>query len=37
RTRLATNRELVERVLVIGKALGRRPHTPHEARARIGP
>jgi len=37
RTRLATNRELVERVLVIGKALGRRPHTPHAARVRLGP
>jgi uncharacterized protein (DUF849 family) len=36
RTRLATNRELVERILVIGQAMGRRPYTPAEARERLG-
>jgi len=36
RTRLATNRELVTRVLEIGAALGRRPMTPAELRTRIG-
>ncbi|MBP6875213.1 MAG: 3-keto-5-aminohexanoate cleavage protein [Candidatus Eisenbacteria bacterium] len=36
RTRLATNRELVERVLTIGRAMGRRPCTAQEARALLG-
>jgi uncharacterized protein (DUF849 family) len=33
RTRLATNRELVERILLIAKAMGRKPYTCAEARA----
>ncbi|MFH1143685.1 MAG: 3-keto-5-aminohexanoate cleavage protein [Candidatus Eisenbacteria bacterium] len=36
RTRLATNSELVERVLVIGRAMGRRPYATGEARAVLG-
>jgi 3-keto-5-aminohexanoate cleavage enzyme len=36
RTRLATNRELVERVLSIAKALGRTPYTQSEARELLG-
>jgi uncharacterized protein (DUF849 family) len=36
RTRLATNRELVERTLVMAEALGRRPYRPHEARELLG-
>jgi 3-keto-5-aminohexanoate cleavage enzyme len=32
RTRLATNRDLVERILIIAKALGREPYTHQEAR-----
>jgi 3-keto-5-aminohexanoate cleavage enzyme len=36
RTTLASNRRLVERILVIGRALGRRPYTPRETRARLG-
>lgn len=36
RTRLATNRDLVERVLVVAKALGKRPWTHVEARERLG-
>ena len=36
RTRLASNRELVERILVIGRALGRRPFTPRETRELLG-
>jgi uncharacterized protein (DUF849 family) len=32
RTRLATNRDLVERVVYIAKAMGREPFTPSEAR-----
>jgi len=36
RTRLATNRELIERVLTIGRALGRRPHPCGEARRVLG-
>lgn len=32
RTRLATNRELVERILLIANAMGRRPYTCTEAR-----
>lgn len=33
RTRLATNRELVERILLIAEAMGRKPYTCAEARA----
>jgi len=36
RTRLATNHELLERVLTIGRALGRRPHACREARRILG-
>ncbi|MBL0714608.1 MAG: 3-keto-5-aminohexanoate cleavage protein [Desulfosarcina sp.] len=36
RTRLATNRELVERILLIADAMGRRPYTCSEARALLG-
>jgi 3-keto-5-aminohexanoate cleavage enzyme len=36
RTRLASNRELIERVLTIGKAMGREPYTPSEARTLLG-
>jgi 3-keto-5-aminohexanoate cleavage enzyme len=36
RTVPASNRELVERVLIIGRALGRRPYPPREARALLG-
>jgi uncharacterized protein (DUF849 family) len=32
RTRLATNRELVERIISIAKAMGREPYNPREAR-----
>jgi 3-keto-5-aminohexanoate cleavage enzyme len=33
RSRLATNRDLIERILVIARALGRVPYTHKEARA----
>lgn len=36
RTRLATNRELIERVLSIGRAMGRGPYSPREARRLLG-
>jgi len=36
RTRLATNRALIERVLTIGRAMGRRPYTPAQAREVLG-
>ena len=36
RTRLATNRALIERVLTIGHALGRRPYPSGEARRLLG-
>ena len=36
RTRLATNRELVERILLIADAMGRKPYTCSEARALLG-
>lgn len=36
RTRLATNRDLVERVLTIARALGRHPFPPREAREVLG-
>jgi uncharacterized protein (DUF849 family) len=36
RTRLATNREMVERILVIAKVLGRTPYTHQEAREVLG-
>jgi 3-keto-5-aminohexanoate cleavage enzyme len=36
RTRLATNRDLVERIILIARNLGRRPFTPKEARAILG-
>lgn len=36
RTRLATNRQLVERIMVIAAALGRRPYTCAEARQVLG-
>ncbi len=36
RTRLATNRELIERILVIAGALGRTPYTHKEARKALG-
>ena len=36
RTRLATNRELVERILLIAEAMGRKPYTCAEARALLG-
>ena len=36
RTRLATNRELVERILLIAEAMGRKPYTCTEARALLG-
>jgi uncharacterized protein (DUF849 family) len=36
RTRLASNRELIERILTIGKALGRQPYTQKEARKLLG-
>jgi uncharacterized protein (DUF849 family) len=36
RSRLSTNRELVERILDIGTALGRRPYTCKEAREILG-
>jgi uncharacterized protein (DUF849 family) len=32
RTRLATNRELIERIVSIAKAMGREPYNPREAR-----
>lgn len=32
RTKLATNRELVERIISIAEGLGFRPYTPQEAR-----
>jgi 3-keto-5-aminohexanoate cleavage enzyme len=35
RTRLATNLELVERIVNVGKALGRHPYTPKELRMRL--
>ena len=36
RTRLATNRDLVERIILISRTLGCRPFTPKEARAILG-
>jgi uncharacterized protein (DUF849 family) len=36
RTRLASNRDLVERILLIAKAMGRRPYTQAEARNLLG-
>ncbi len=36
RTRLAANRDLVERVLLIGKAMGRMPSSNKETRERLG-
>ena len=36
RTKLATNRELVERILVIAKAMGKTPYTHKEAREILG-
>ena len=36
RTRLASNRDLVERVLEIAKAMGRRPSAPRVTRERLG-
>lgn len=36
RTRLATNRELLERILKIAKELGRSPYSPGEARKVLG-
>jgi len=36
RTRLASNRELVERILVIAKTMGRTPYTHKEARKALG-
>ncbi len=36
RTRLATNREMVERILIIANALGRTPYTHKEAREVLG-
>jgi len=36
RTRLATNRSLVERIVGVAAALGRRPLTCAEARATLG-
>ena len=36
RTRLASNRDLIERILTIGEALGRRPYTQKEARKILG-
>jgi uncharacterized protein (DUF849 family) len=36
RTRLATNRDLVKRIILIADALDRKPYTPGEARAILG-
>lgn len=36
RTRLATNRELVERVMVVAKAMGRKPYSHRQARVVVG-
>jgi len=36
RTKLASNRELVERILLIASAMGRRPYTCSEARVLLG-
>ncbi len=36
RTKLATNRELVERILVIAATMGRKPYTCNEARSVLG-
>jgi uncharacterized protein (DUF849 family) len=36
RTRLASNRDLIERVLTIAKAMGREPYTSKEAREVLG-
>ena len=36
RTRLASNRDLIERVLTIAKAMGREPYTAKEARKLLG-
>jgi uncharacterized protein (DUF849 family) len=36
RTRLASNRQLLERILEIGKALGRKPYTPAAAKKLLG-
>jgi uncharacterized protein (DUF849 family) len=37
RTRLASNQDLIERILTIGKALGREPYTQKEARKLLCP
>jgi uncharacterized protein (DUF849 family) len=37
RTRLASNRDLIERILAIGRALGREPYTQEEARELLCP
>jgi 3-keto-5-aminohexanoate cleavage enzyme len=36
RTRLATNRELIERIVSIAKVLGKEPYTPQELRGLLG-
>jgi uncharacterized protein (DUF849 family) len=36
RTRLATNRDLVERIVSIAENLGHKPYTPNEARELLG-
>jgi uncharacterized protein (DUF849 family) len=36
RTRLASNRELVERILIVAETMGRTPYTCSEARALLG-
>ncbi len=36
RTRLATNRDLVARIVSIAKILGREPYTPKETRTLLG-
>jgi uncharacterized protein (DUF849 family) len=36
RTTLASNRDLVDRILVIGRALGREPYSQREARELLG-
>jgi uncharacterized protein (DUF849 family) len=36
RTRLATNRALIERIITIGHAMGRKPYSHKEAREVLG-
>jgi uncharacterized protein (DUF849 family) len=36
RTRLASNRDLIERILAIARALGREPYTQKESRKLLG-